>query len=782
MDDITASIIVACQTDGATAAVDKLKYSFAQLARQAYNFGKDAIRAYSDLQEETQKFGLVFEKMNHQAKRYVKDLVDNFGQSELSARKMMSSTGDLLKGWEFEDKYIVEMSGAVARLGADIASFSNYSGGATNATIALTKAMLGETEMAKMLGVAIKTDSPEFKKLEKQALSTGVTIDKLGKSFKAETASQAKAVAAFATMYQQKGYVLGDFKRNQDSIANSARLLDNRFQDLKTTVGDFLDSFINASGINKGLAGAMKSITDTINKNKVSWGLQIKTVFIEIEFSLKRVGQVLSPLIDAFGTLFERIKAIGTLMTKTSPLEVLKNAALDFAEYTTPVGWGRLLAAAVNEKRLNDKWGGEEGRILENLRRAGEGDSSRVEDEFLTFADIGNRLNDMAEKFDVKMPSFKPLKFDFDFSKLDKEKKKALEDAEESFRRRYVDEAKPEGKKDGKNTVASFGPVITADIAKAINTFRATAQSAIDANSLEGMRLQSRRLSLGKPEDWTKKTADGVSKIVDILKAFLPKGKVQSGLENVSAMMEPLLENVRDAWRQAGQNMNGNNGGNVSPAPTISVPAPAVKVPAPSVITPPAPAVNVRVPSVKTPSVTVQAPESKAQADFSWGQRTADGVATIVGQLREIGKSVMQKSAVTVRPQEVRAGDTSVTVQAPDGKAQADFSWGQRTADGVATIVGQLREIGKSVAVPPPTALRLPEMPRPAASVPVIAPRIQPAGGQGQSPVVWSEILAQLKALVAQASNTTGDVEIIARQVSNISTNGLKMSLNTRKY
>ena len=672
MDDITASIIVACQTDGAVAAVNKLKYSFAQLARQAFEFAKESIQAYSDLQEETQKFGLVFEKMHDQAKRHVKDLVDNFGQSELAARKMMSSTGDLLKGWGFEDKDIVAMSGAVARLGADIASFSNYSGGAENATIALTKAMLGETEMAKMLGVAIKTDTPEFRKLEKQALSTGVTIDKLGKSFKAETASQAKAVAAFATMYQQKGYVLGDFKRNQDSIANSARLFDNRFQDLKTTVGDFLDSFINASGINKGFAGEMKSITDTLNKNKVEWGLQIKTVFIEIEFSLKRVGQVLSPLIDTFGTLFERIKGIGTLMIQTSPLEVLKNAALDFAEYTTPVGWGRLLGAAVNEKRLNKKWGGEEGRILENLRRAGEGDSSRVEDEFFTFADIGNRLNDMAKKFDVKMPSFKPLKFDFDFSNLDKEKKKALEDAEKSFRRRYVDEATPKNSRnEEKKAIASFAPVINADIAKAMNQYRAMAQGAIDANSLEGRGLQSRRLLSASPEEWNKKTATGVS--------------------------------------------------------------------------------------------------------------------TIVGQLREIGKSVAQKSPVTVRPPEVRAGDTSVTVQSPDGKAPADLSWGQRTADGVSTIVGQLREIGKNVATRNVVRFPMPYQ-SPAATVPPIPAAIAPhtmsgnADAGGGQTAAWSRILEQLQVLVGQGNENKTNVQAIIRQLYGIANGGLKIATATRKY
>ena len=738
MDDITASIIVACQTDGATAAVDKLKYSFVQLARQAYNFGKEAIKAYSDLQEETQKFGLVFEKMNHQAKRYVKDLVDNFGQSELSARKMMSSTGDLLKGWGFEDKDIVEMSGAVARLGADIASFSNYSGGAENATIALTKAMLGETEMAKMLGVAIKTDTPEFRKLEKQALSTGITIDKLGKSFKAETASQAKAVAAFATMYQQKGYVLGDFARNQNSIANSARTFENRMKDLKIAVGDFLDSFLNASGINKGLAGFVKSITDTINKNKVSWGLQIKTVFIEIEYGLKRTLAAIKPVTDLFVTTFNYMKGIGQMIASGGfDGEKLQDAIVgDLIDRIPGVMLMKKITNSIWKEqgvnvKLRKEYGmpynaSEEEIHMENLRRLEKG-LPKMDLSYQQML-LGGRVRKLAESLNVELPKVE-LKFDFkeierNLNSITAEYEKAKKEAEESFRRRYVDEnSAQKSPKDQPKTQEIFGPVITADIAKALFQFRATTQSAIDANSIEGMRLQSRRLSLGKPEEWTKKTADGVATIVGQLREI---GK---------SVMQKSAVTVRPPEVRAGDT-----------------------------------------------AVTVQAPDGKAQTDFSWGLRTADGVATIVGQLREIGKNVMQKSAVTVRPPEVRAGDTAVTVQTPESKAQADFSWGQRTADSVATIVGQLREIGKSVAVPHPTALRIPEMPRPAASVPVIAPKVPLASGQAQSPVVWSEILAQLKALVAQASNTTGDVEIIARQVSNISTNGLKMSLNTRKY
>ena len=166
MDDVTASIIIACQTAGAVNSISKLGFALGMLTKEAWNFGSDSIKVFSDLQEETQKFGIVFAGVNKQANAVVQDLIDNFGQSELSARKMMAQTGDMLTGFGLGSKDVLDLSAAMSKMGADIASFSNYAGGAEGATYALTKAMLGETEQAKMLGVAIKTDTPEFKKLE----------------------------------------------------------------------------------------------------------------------------------------------------------------------------------------------------------------------------------------------------------------------------------------------------------------------------------------------------------------------------------------------------------------------------------------------------------------------------------------------------------------------------------------------------------------------------------------------------------------------------------------
>ena len=278
MDDVTASIIIACQTAGAVNSISKLGFALGMLGRKAIEFGQDSISVFSDLQEETQKFGIVFAGVNKGAEAVVKDLIDNFGQSELSARKMLALTGDMLTGFGLGSRDVLDLSAAMAKMGADIASFSNYAGGAEGATYALTKAMLGETEQAKMLGVAIKTDTPEFRKLEKQAQLTWIYIKELGRTF---TAQEAKAISVAATIYEQKAHVLGDFARNQESIANQSRTMVNRLIELKATIGGFLDSVIQVGNIKGEFADTFASITGYIKENSDEWSYDVAS-FINI--------------------------------------------------------------------------------------------------------------------------------------------------------------------------------------------------------------------------------------------------------------------------------------------------------------------------------------------------------------------------------------------------------------------------------------------------------------------------------------------------------------------
>ena len=251
---------------GITAAASKLTAVLAGVfaVSKIVAFGNESIRVFSDLKEETQKFGVVFSGMGKQAEKVVKELQESYGQSELSARRSLALTGDLLTGFGFDRKTALDMSEQVAKLGADIASFSNYAGGAEGAVAALTKGLLGETESMKMLGIAIRQDSDEFKNMVANIrTSTGASE------------AQAKAQAVLKLAYAQSGNAIGDFKRNMDSIANQSRVFGNSMLDLKSAVGGFLDELFHIAPLVGSLGEKVRSLSETIKANAGEWAATI---------------------------------------------------------------------------------------------------------------------------------------------------------------------------------------------------------------------------------------------------------------------------------------------------------------------------------------------------------------------------------------------------------------------------------------------------------------------------------------------------------------------------
>ena len=287
---------------GITAAASKLTAVLAGVfaVSKIVSFGTESIRVFSDLEEETQKFGVVFSGMGKQAEKVVKELRESYGQSELSARRSLALTGDLLTGFGFDRKTALDMSEQVAKLGADIASFSNYAGGAEGAVAALTKGLLGETESMKMLGIAIRQDSDEFKNMVANIrTSTGASE------------AQAKAQAVLKLAYAQSGNAIGDFKRNMDSIANQSRVFGNSMLDLKSAVGGFLDELFHIAPLVGSLGEKVRSLSETIKANAGEWAATIQLFSFDVAEFAEKVGVWLEPLFTGISAGIQNIVAVG---------------------------------------------------------------------------------------------------------------------------------------------------------------------------------------------------------------------------------------------------------------------------------------------------------------------------------------------------------------------------------------------------------------------------------------------------------------------------------------
>lgn len=215
----------------------------ADAARKTYNLitGElDAsVKAAVNAAETHSKFGVVFSDVADKAGSAAADLADNWGLSKQASEAMLSSTGDLLTGLGLTRGSALDLSIQTQKLAIDLASFTNYSGGAQGASEALTKAMLGERESIKSLGIVI-TEEMVKEELAKRGKSelTGMAL------------YQAKAEATLAIAMAQSKNAIGDYARTQDSTANSMKRVTALMDDMRVAAGNAILQTIGPAIVN----------------------------------------------------------------------------------------------------------------------------------------------------------------------------------------------------------------------------------------------------------------------------------------------------------------------------------------------------------------------------------------------------------------------------------------------------------------------------------------------------------------------------------------------------
>lgn len=197
-----------------------------------------AIKAASDLEETSSKFAVTFSDVGTRAQEVADELQNAYGLSERESKALLSSTGDLLTGFGFTGKAALDLSEKVNKLSVDLASFQNLEGGTEQASQALTKALLGETESAKSLGIVIRQNDVTARLAAKG-------LDKLTGS----ALQQAKAQVTFDIAMEQSTNAIGDFNRTSNSTANVFRRVASRTEDLTARLGKGLLPSVTELGI-----------------------------------------------------------------------------------------------------------------------------------------------------------------------------------------------------------------------------------------------------------------------------------------------------------------------------------------------------------------------------------------------------------------------------------------------------------------------------------------------------------------------------------------------------
>lgn len=237
------------------------------------------VKKASEAQETFAKFDTVFQDVLPEAAEDAKNLAKNFGLSELAAKDLLSQTGDLLTGLGLTGEKALGLSNQTQQLAVDLASFTNYSGGAKGASDALTKAMLGERESVKALGIVITEEM-----VKERLLLEGK------KELKGAALMQAKAEATLAIAMSQSKNAIGDYARTSDSLANQQRLLKSRFEDLTVTIGTQLIPVV--TNIVTKVSGAIEKFTAWTKENP-----KLTETIVKVAAALGGALLVLGPLL-----------------------------------------------------------------------------------------------------------------------------------------------------------------------------------------------------------------------------------------------------------------------------------------------------------------------------------------------------------------------------------------------------------------------------------------------------------------------------------------------------
>ena len=309
-----------------TLATAGLGVSLTILIAKLNTYAKSA----SEAEETASKFAVVFRDIADQAKITAKAYAASFDVAESTAKKLLGNVGDLLSGMGATQSQALALSEAVAILGTDLASFTNYSGGATGAVDALTKMMLGEREMVKSLGIVIRETDVQQRLAEKgQKDLTGT----------AKLLATAQVSLELAT--EQSKNSIGDYARTADGTANVNRRLQESFKKIHEQIGSTVNEVLTP------LKASLADVLDTISA--ANENVTIDSLMLDIQMGKQTIDnlETTADKIDLLAVEYEQLTRKTLLSTEEQDqlksviqdiVSLVPSAATGFDQYGKALG------------------------------------------------------------------------------------------------------------------------------------------------------------------------------------------------------------------------------------------------------------------------------------------------------------------------------------------------------------------------------------------------------------------------------------------------------------
>lgn len=269
-------------------------------------FGKECLSAAATLEEMENKFNVVFANTGDAMTEWANDYANAIGRSSTEIRTAISNQADLMIGMGMSEEVAGDLSKKYTELAYDLASFNNVND--ATALEAMTKAMFGETEMAKQLGLNLSVTT----------MQNSEYVKSLGKKWDALTQAE-KAEAYYQEALKQSVNAIGDAERSSGSYTNQMKRLESAktrlyevigtqllpiFTPLVTMMGNIvtqaaklIEAFFGVYNSTGSLSEAFASIGVDITGLQAIW--QSMTSFFEETYQ----GMIV-PLIDGFREMF----------------------------------------------------------------------------------------------------------------------------------------------------------------------------------------------------------------------------------------------------------------------------------------------------------------------------------------------------------------------------------------------------------------------------------------------------------------------------------------------
>lgn len=199
----------------------------AAMAGAAVLIGKKSLDAAARVEEMENKFNVVFKNSSDDMNAWADTFAKAIGRNNTEIKEAVSNQADLMIGMGMTEETAGDLSKKYTELAYDLASFNNVND--ATAVEAMTKAMFGETEMAKQLGLNLSATTMEQSSY----------VQSLGKTWKEMTQAE-KAEAYYQEALKQSTNALGDAERSAGSYTNQQKRLKGNMEKLYETIGQKL--------------------------------------------------------------------------------------------------------------------------------------------------------------------------------------------------------------------------------------------------------------------------------------------------------------------------------------------------------------------------------------------------------------------------------------------------------------------------------------------------------------------------------------------------------------